>query len=135
MPVCYANEITITNFITQSRKGIISFLKNEITLKKHVNVDHVVPIKKFEKELNNFGRAIITKQPIKNRLNNSIISISSFFGFTIPFKKDEHQQKEFLKILSLLIIKNHLPTQFVENVWLKRFEMHLCPRLLFPSIK
>ncbi len=58
-----------------------------------MNVDHVAPIKKFEKGLNNFGRAIITKQPIKNRHNTSTISISSFFGFTIPFKKDELQQK------------------------------------------
>jgi hypothetical protein len=40
-----------------------------------------------------------------------------------------------LEDLALLIIKNHLPTQFVENAWLKRFEMHLCPRLLFPSRK
>jgi hypothetical protein len=81
-----------------------------------VDVDHVVPIKKFEKELNNFGRAIITKQPLKNRPNTSTISISSFFGFTIPFKKNKLQQREFLEDLALLIIKNHLPTQFVENV-------------------
>jgi hypothetical protein len=80
-----------------------------------VDVDHVVLVKKFEKELKNFGRAVITKQPIKNRPNTSTISISSFFGFTIPFRRDEPQQKEFLKDLALLIIKNHLPTQFIEN--------------------
>ncbi len=37
-----------------------------------MNVDHVVPIKKFEKGLNNFDRAVITKQPIKNRCNTSL---------------------------------------------------------------
>jgi len=69
-----------------------------------------VLVKKFEKELNNFGRAIITKQPTKNRPNTSTISISNFMGFTIPFKKDEHQQKKSLEDLALLIIKYHLPT-------------------------
>ncbi len=79
-----------------------------------MDVDHVEPEKKFEKELNNFHRVVITKEPIKSRLNTSTISISSFLGFTLPLKKDEPQQKYFLEDLALLIIKNHLPTQFVE---------------------
>jgi hypothetical protein len=33
-----------------------------------------------------------------------------------PFKKDDVQQKEFLQDLGLLIVKNNLPLQFVENV-------------------
>ncbi len=68
--VCYYNQITITNSKTQLRKGIISYSKNNgiRTLKKHVDVDHVVLAKKFE-ELNNFGRVLITKQLIKERLN------------------------------------------------------------------
>ncbi len=37
--------------------------------------------------------------------------------------------------LALLVIKNHLPIQFVENTWLKRLVMHLCPRVMFPSRK
>jgi hypothetical protein len=69
------------------------------------------------------------------RLNIFITSISSFFGSIIPLKKDEPQPKEFFEDLALLIIKNHLPMQFVESVWLKRFAIHLCPRLLFPSRK
>jgi hypothetical protein len=72
-------------------KGIIPYFKNNgiTTLKKHVDVDCVALAKKFEEKLNNFGRAIITKQPTKKRSNIFIISISSFFGSTIPFKKDE----------------------------------------------
>jgi hypothetical protein len=109
--LCYPNQITITNSIKQLRKGIISLLfKRNNSIKKCVNVDHVVPIKKFEKERNNFGRAIITTQPIKSKRKFSTISISSFFGFTIPFKKDELQQNEFFEDLALLIIKNHLPS-------------------------
>jgi hypothetical protein len=49
------------------------------------------------------------------------------------FKKEDVQQKEFLEDLSLLIVNNNLPIQFVESVWLKRLTMHLCPKLNFPS--
>ncbi len=91
--------------------------------------------KKFKEELNNFGKPIITKQLTKKRPNIFTTSISSFFGSTILFKKDEPQQKEFLEDLTLSIIKNHLPMQFVESVWLKRFAMHFCPRLMFLSKK
>jgi len=80
-----------------------------------VYVDHVILPKKFEKELNNFGRTIITKQPTKMRPNIST-TISSFFGSTTPFKIDEPQQKEFLEDLALVIITNHLLMQFVESV-------------------
>ncbi len=40
------------------------------------------------------------------------------------------QQKQFLQNLTLLVVKNHLPIQFVENTWLKRFVMHLCPKVV-----
>jgi len=43
------------------------------------------------------------------------------------------QPKQFLEDLSFLIVKNHLPLQFVESSWLKRFSMHLGPRIVFPS--
>jgi hypothetical protein len=43
------------------------------------------------------------------------------------------QQKQFLEDLILLIVKNHLPLQFVKLSWLKRFNMHLCPIIVFPS--
>jgi hypothetical protein len=37
-----------------------------------------------------------------------------------------------LQSLTLLIAKNHLPIQFVENTWLKHFVMHLCPKVVSP---
>jgi hypothetical protein len=76
-------------------KGIIPYFKNNgiTTLIKHVDVDHVTFAKKFEEKQNNVGRIIIKKQPTKKRPNIFTISISSFFGSTIPFKKDEPQQK------------------------------------------
>jgi hypothetical protein len=45
------------------------------------------------------------------------------------------QQKQFLQDLALLVVKNHLPIQFVENIWLKCLVMHLRPKIVFPSIK
>ncbi len=32
-----------------------------------------------------------------------------------------------------MIIKNNLPIQFVESMWLKHLIIHLCPKLNFPS--
>jgi hypothetical protein len=75
------------------------------------------------------------RQPSKKKPNISSNSICSFFATKEPFKKDEVQQKHFLEDLGFLIVKNHLPLQFVENSWLKRFNMHLCPNFVFISIK
>jgi hypothetical protein len=93
--VCYHNQIIITNSKTKLRKKIISYFKNNgiTSLKKNVDVDHVVFPKKFEEKPNNFGRALITKEPTKQRPNISTTSIPSFYGSIIPFKKNEPQQK------------------------------------------
>jgi hypothetical protein len=58
---------------------------------------------------------------------------SNFFVTKEPFKTNDLYQKHFLEDLGLLIIKNHLLLQFVENIWSKQFSMHLCPRLFFLS--
>ncbi len=44
-------------------------------------------------------------------------------------------QKQFLEDLCLFAIKNHLLLQFVENNWLKKYSMHLFPRIVFPFRK
>ncbi len=41
----------------------------------------------------------------------------------------------FVENLALLIMKNHLPLQFVESVWLKRLVLQLCPHVQFPFQK
>ncbi len=41
----------------------------------------------------------------------------------------------FVENLGLLIVKNHLPLQFMENVWLKRLVLQLCPHVQFHSQK
>jgi hypothetical protein len=49
------------------------------------------------------------KQPFKKRSNISSNSISNYFATKEPFKKDDVQQKQFLKDLGFLIVTNHLP--------------------------
>jgi hypothetical protein len=61
--------------------------------------------------------------------------ILEFFDAKDPFKRDVVHQKQFLQDLALLVIKNHLPIQFVKSIWLKCLIMHLCPRIVFPSRK
>ncbi len=75
------------------------------------------------------------KQPSKKRLIFFSNYMSSFFVAKEPFKKEDMQQKQILKDLTLLIIKNHLPLQFVKSNWLKRFNMQLCPIKKFHSKK
>ncbi len=41
----------------------------------------------------------------------------------------------FVENLTLLIMKNHLPLQFVESMWLKHLLLQLCPCVHFPSQK
>jgi hypothetical protein len=49
-------------------------------------------------------------------------------------KKIIHNKKK-LQDLGLLIMKNNLQLQFVKSVWFKFVILHLCPRVVFPSIK
>jgi hypothetical protein len=47
------------------------------------------------------------------------------------FQKDVVQQKKFLQDLALLVVKTHLPIQFVENTWLKCLVMIYVQELCF----
>jgi hypothetical protein len=87
----------------------------------------------FEKEVNSLLRNIEKKQPSKKRINPSWSSISNFFSIKDTFKKENVSKKNKLKNLGLLIVKNNLPIQFVESIWLKHLILHLCPKLNFPS--
>jgi hypothetical protein len=60
--ICHVNFV-FYNLRTKERRGIITyFMKNGIiTLKKHVDANHVVLIKKFEEELKSPLRNILEK--------------------------------------------------------------------------
>jgi hypothetical protein len=53
--MCYDNVVNILNPRTKERKDLVTYYKTYaiIVLKKHVNVDHSIIAKKFEKEINN----------------------------------------------------------------------------------
>jgi hypothetical protein len=79
---------------------------------------------------NVFERQLAIKRP--NVFNFEILE---FFGVKDPLKKGVVQQKQILQDLTLLVIKNHLPIQFVESTWLNHFIMDLCAKVVFPSRK
>jgi hypothetical protein len=75
------------------------------------------------------------RQPAKKKKANVFsFSILDFFALKDPFKKMMWSRKcLFMKDLALIIVKNYLPLQFVESVWLKCLVLHLCPCVQFPS--
>jgi hypothetical protein len=87
-----------------------------IALKKHVYVDHCMIAKKLEEKINNMFKDV-EKQPRKKRPHVNGTIISNFFVVKNSYKKYDVQQKQFLKDLALLIIKNHLPMHLVESQW------------------
>ncbi len=103
-------------------------------MRKHVNLDQSNIFKKFEREVN-CPLKENERQPSRKKLNIFSNSIFNFFVAKESFKKDDVQQKLFLEDLGILIVKNHLPLQFVKSSWLKRFSMHLCPKIVFLSKK
>jgi hypothetical protein len=119
----------VPNLNTKKRKGLIAYYKTYgiTTLKKNVDGNHVMIVKKIELELNGLIKRTLEKQLTKKRPNVSDNAISFFFIIKDPFFKNDVQQKGFLQDLDLLIVKNQLPLQFVESVWFKSLILHLCP--------
>jgi hypothetical protein len=83
---------------------------NKITsLKNHLNVDHVVLYKTFEKDANNYLRGSEERQPINKPPSIFGSSISNFFLAKNLYKQSKVEQQQFLEDLGLLVVKNNLP--------------------------
>jgi len=66
----------------------------------------------------------------------SASAISNFLGgHRSKYKKENVHHKKFVENLGLLIVKNHLPIQFVESIWLKCLVMQLWHFVVFPFKK
>jgi hypothetical protein len=92
----------------QKKGGIITYCKKNgiTTLKKHVDVDHVIFANIFEEEVNFPLRNVLERQLAKRRPNVSNSEISKFFGAKDPFKKDVVQKKtNFCKTLPFWLLK------------------------------
>jgi len=74
------------------KKGLISYFKdNDVTtLKKHVDVDHGLIIKKVEEKVNNNMKNLIESN-LQKRLIIILSAISNCFGIMGLFKKDNVQ--------------------------------------------
>ncbi len=103
------------------KKGLVTYYKTSgiPCLWTHLDVDHSTIYKRFQKEINNQRKENVRRQFVKKRFLISNSSIYNFFASKVPFKKDAVEQHMFVENLAFLIMKNHLPLQFLENVWLK----------------
>ncbi len=100
---------------TQTKKGLILYnTTNGITsLKKHVKVNYSIIAKMFENEVNNPLRGKLEKKICKKRSNLASSAIFNVFAAKNPFIKYHMQQKLIFEDMGLLIVKNHIPIQFV----------------------
>jgi len=78
--LCYDDAVNIPNARTKERKGLITCYKTyDINvLKKHVDVDHFIIVKKFEEEINNEIISSVERQRTKKRPN---VLASAIFVF------------------------------------------------------
>jgi hypothetical protein len=81
-----------------------------------LDVDHAIVVETFEEKVNCLMRLIKESQQIKRISNVFRRLVSKTCVMKDSLKEDDVQQKEFLEYLSLLIMKNNLPIQYVENV-------------------
>ncbi len=87
--LCYDNVENTPNPRTKERKGLIIYYKTYgiFVLKKHVNADHFVIVKKFEEEINNEIIRNVEKQHVKKRPNVPTSAISAFFCCKKTFQR------------------------------------------------
>ncbi len=78
--LCYDNARNIPNPIIKERKGLITYYKNYgiIVVKKHLNTNHCIIVKKFEEEINYEIIGNVEKEPTKKRPNVPTNAISIF---------------------------------------------------------
>jgi hypothetical protein len=97
-------------------------------------VDHCTIAKIFEEKVNNLLK-YAKKQLGKKRPHVNGTTISNFFTAKLSYKKNDAQEKQFLEDLIIIIVRNHLPMHLVESQWLKRFNLHSCPKVILPCTK
>jgi hypothetical protein len=124
----YNNFVNAYNPIIQARKGIILYYKTNgiIIFSNHVNANHTIIAIFLQEKVNNSKKLFKS-----NQQNKSLIYLANKFQFILLLYKilyieNDVQQKDFLQDLSLLIIKDHLPMQFVKTIWMKCLALHLC---------
>ncbi len=95
-----------------------------------MDANHGLIVKKIEEEVNNNFKSRLENQLVKKRFVVNASVISNFFGAINLYKKDNVH--DFVEKFNLLVIKNHLPIQFVESIQLKCLVIQLCFHVVFP---
>jgi hypothetical protein len=128
--LCYSNLVFFFNPKTKLRKGLIFYYKTSgITyLRKDVDENHSKNSNFFKGEM---------KSTMKGSLYIYSHLVHPFIFFTSkkPFKMNDVEYQKNLENLSLLIVKSHLPLQFMKSVWPKCLILHLCLQIQFHSQK
>jgi hypothetical protein len=88
----------------------------------------------FLKKVKNMSKESFENELTKNDFMQMELLFLNFLLSKILIKKMMYS-KMFFEDLVLLIVKKHLPMHLVESQWLKRFSLHLCPRVVLPFMK
>ncbi len=108
--LCYVDPINVLNLKIKKEMVFKNIIRRGIiTLKKHVNVDHSIIVKKMEEEVEILITKNVERKFVKKGPNVFASAILFYFVVKKPFKKDDVQQKDLLQDLGLLIMKNNLP--------------------------
>jgi len=99
-----------------------------------VDANHGKVAKTIEEKVNSTLKSPLKRLLANKRLTMNESVIFNFFARAIdPYKKIMHNKKTFVENLGLLVIKNHLPIQFVESIWLNNLVIQLCLRIVLPT--
>jgi len=132
--LCYQKLVIGINSKTQARKGLISYYKtNGITsLKKHVDVIHIIIVKMFEEEVNSLLKRKEEKQPTKKI---TIMSDGSIFNFIYQrfLKKKGCATERIFRRLGPFDYQKKFTNSICGKMWLKHLILRLCPKLNFLS--
>jgi hypothetical protein len=98
--ICHVNFVPYSPR-TKKGKGIITYFKKNgiIALKKHVDANHVILAKRFEKEVNFPLRNILEKQPTKRSQMCLTLKYQSFLVQKILLRRMLCNKSNFCKIL------------------------------------
>jgi hypothetical protein len=106
---------------TRCRKCLIAYHKFNgiMTMKKHVEYDHVVLLKILLKD----ATLEVPKSPLYCELSKKRVNVPfkilGFFLNNYKFKKDDLTQSGFVEDFMSFIIKGLLPMRIVESIWLQ----------------
>jgi hypothetical protein len=99
--LCHFQPIIFMNSRKKLKKGLVTYYKTSgmTCLQKHLDADHLVIYKRFQKEINNEGKENVERQFANKRFLIFSFSISEIFASKDPFKMMMWNKKCLWKIL------------------------------------